>query len=169
MTFNVLASKEKFASYATPYRQSQSGSKDQKGRISKDDPSMLRFVLINAAHMVIKYLKIVRMYGNNHAMIAMRILAETIWTMLSRRILFYDPSVNTEKKMESMRIRSLHPNVSKNVIYTIKLIKNQNITSMSDKLFSWRKLCCDIVLCHLSTINNTRLITVPFLNFSTLW
>jgi hypothetical protein len=58
---------------------------------------MLRFVLVNAAHMVIKYskrmkikyLKTVRGLGKSRAIVAIaRILAETTWTMLSRRIAF---------------------------------------------------------------------------------
>ena len=107
---------------------------------------MLRFVLVNSAHMVIKYsrrmkikyLKLVKRLGKNRAIVAIdRMLAETIWTMLSKRIAFYDEIGSlTEKKIESMRMRSLRPNVSRNVIDTIKIIKNQNITSMSDKLFS---------------------------------
>ena len=111
---------------------------------------MLRFILVNTAHMVIKYskrmkiryLKLVKRLGKSRAIVVIaRILAETIWTMLSRRITFYDEIDRlTEKKMESTRIRSLHPNVSKNVIDTLKLIKNQDIAPMSDKLFSWRIL-----------------------------
>ena len=99
---------------------------------------MLRFVLVNAAHMVIKYLKLVRRLGKHRAIVAIvRMLAETIWTMLSKRIAFYDEIGSlTEKKIESMRMRPLRTNLSRNVIDTIKLIKNQNITFMSDKLFS---------------------------------
>ena len=144
-------SNEKLASYAglVP-RQSQSGSRDQRGHISKNGPSMLRFVLVNAAHMVIKYskrmkikyLKLVKRLGKNRAIVPIaRMLAETIWTMLSKRIAFYDEIGSlTEKKIESMRMRSLRPNVSRNVIDTINLIKNQNITSLSDKLFHRRIL-----------------------------
>ena len=140
-----FGSKEKLASYAglVP-RQSQSGSRDQKGHISKNGPSMLRFILVNAAHMIIKYskrmkiryLKLVKRLGKSRAIVVIaRILAETIWTMLSRRIAFYDEIDRLiEKKMESTRIRSLHPNVSKNVIDTLKLIKNQDIAPVLDKL-----------------------------------
>lgn len=142
-----FSSKEKLASYAglVP-RQSQSGSRDQKGHILKNGPSMLRIILVNAAHMVIKYskrmkiryLKLVKRLGKSRAIVAIaRALAETIWTMLSRRIAFYDEiDLLTEKKIESIRIRSLRPNVSKNVMDTIKLIKNQDIALMLDKLFS---------------------------------
>ena len=146
-----FSTKEKLASYAgLVLRQSQSGSRDQRGHISKNDPSMLRFILVNAAHMIIKYskrmkiryLKLVKRLGKSRAIVAIdRILAETIWTMLSRRIAFYDDIDRlTVKKMESMRIRSLRPNVSKNVIDTIKLIKNQDIAPILDKLFHRRTL-----------------------------
>ena len=51
-----FGSKEKLASYAglVP-RQDQSGNRDIRGHISKHGPSMLRFILVNAAHSVIKY------------------------------------------------------------------------------------------------------------------
>ncbi|MCL4345172.1 MAG: hypothetical protein M1496_02270 [Candidatus Thermoplasmatota archaeon] len=99
---------------------------------------MLRFVLVNAAHMVIKYLKLVRRLGKHRAIVAIaRMLAETIWTMLSKRIALYDEIGSlTEKKIESMRMRSIRPNVSRYVIDIINIIKNHNISSMSDKLFS---------------------------------
>ena len=54
---------------------------------------MLGFILVNAAHMVIKYSKMMKVkylrlvwrLGKNRAIVAIaRILAETIWTMLSR-------------------------------------------------------------------------------------
>ena len=49
-------SKEKLASYAglVP-RQNQSGSSDIRGHITKHGPSMLRFIMVNDAHSVIKY------------------------------------------------------------------------------------------------------------------
>ena len=49
-------SKEKLAAYAglVP-RQDQSGSRDMRGHISRHGPSMLRFIMVNAAHIVIKY------------------------------------------------------------------------------------------------------------------
>ena len=142
-----FSSKKKLASYAglVP-RQSQSGSRDQRGHISKQGPSMLRFVLVNTAHMVIKYsrrmriryLSLVRRLGKSRAVVAIaRNLAETIWTMLSRGIAFLDEIDSlTERKIESMRARSLHPSRETNVKDTIKLIKNQRMRAMSDKLFS---------------------------------
>ena len=131
-----FSNREKLASYAglVP-RQSQSGSRDQRGHISKHGPSMLRFILVNAAHMVIKYskrmktkyLRLVRRLGKSRAVVAIaRILAKVIWTMLSRGVAFYDEIDGLrERKMESMHIRSLHPNKAMNVKDSIKLIKNQ--------------------------------------------
>ena len=141
-----FSSKEKLASYAGPVpRQSRSGSRDQRGHISKQGPSMLMFILVNAAHMVIRYsrrmriryLSPVRRLGNSRAVVAIaRNLAETIWTMLSRGIAFLDEIDSlTERKIESMRARSLHPSRETNVRDTIKLIKNQRMRAMSDKLF----------------------------------
>ncbi len=48
---------EKLASYAglVP-RQDQSGSVDRRGHITKHGPSILRFVLVNAAHLIVRYL-----------------------------------------------------------------------------------------------------------------
>ena len=141
-----FSSKEKLASYAPVTGQSQSGSRDQRGHISKQGPSMIRFILVNAAHMVIKYsrrmriryLSLVRRLGKSRAVVAIaRNLAETIWTMLSRGIAFLDKIDSlTERKIESMRARSLHPSRETNVRDTIKLIKNQRMRAMSDKLFS---------------------------------
>ena len=56
---------------------------------------MLKFILVNAAHMAIKYskkmkvkyLRLVRRLGKNRAIVAIaRIFAERIWTMLSRGV-----------------------------------------------------------------------------------
>jgi transposase len=55
-----FSSKEKLASYSglTP-RQDQSGSRDIRGHISKHGPSMLRIILVTAAHSVIKYSRMI--------------------------------------------------------------------------------------------------------------
>ena len=88
--------------------------------------------------MRIRYLSPVRRLGKSRAVVAIaRNLAETIWTMLSRGIAFLDEIDSlTERKIESMRARSLHPSRETNVRDTIKLIKNQRMRAMSDKLFS---------------------------------
>ena len=113
-------SKEKLASYAglVP-RQYQSGSRDMRGHISRHGPSMLRFIMVNAAHIVVKYsdrmrrkyLSLVRRLGKNRAIVAIaRILLETIYTMLKKGEHFVDQiDTLTEKKMASMRSRAVKP------------------------------------------------------------
>jgi transposase len=112
--------KEKLASYAglTP-RQNQSGSSDIRGHITKHGPSVLRFILVNAAHSVIKYsermkkkyLSLVRRLGKNRAIVAIaRILIETIHTMLKKGTEFIDRiDALTERKMIAMRSRAVKP------------------------------------------------------------
>ena len=113
-------SKEKLAAYAglVP-RQDQSGSSDIRGHITKHGPSMLRFILVNAAHSVVKYsdrmrrkyLSLVRRLGRNRAIVAIaRILIETIYTMLKKGEHFVDQiDTLTERKMKSMRSRAVKP------------------------------------------------------------
>ena len=115
-----FGSKEKLASYAglVP-RQNQSGLSDIRGHITKHGPSMLRFILVNAAHSVVKYsermrrkyLSLVRRLGKNRAIVAIaRILIETIYTMLSRGTEFIDRiDPLTERKMVAMRSRVVKP------------------------------------------------------------
>ena len=115
-----FGSKEKLASYAglVP-RQDQSGNRDIRGHISKHGPSMLRFILVNAAHSVIKYsqkmkkkyLSMVRRLGKNRAIVAIaRILVEIIHTMLSRGQEYTDNIDSlTERKMKNMSIRAKNP------------------------------------------------------------
>lgn len=74
-----FSSKEKLASYAglVP-RQDQSGSSDIRGHITKHGPPMLRFIMVNAAHIFIKYSErmkrkyfcLVRRLGKNRAIVA---------------------------------------------------------------------------------------------------
>ncbi len=115
-----FGSKEKLASYSglVP-KQDQSGNRDMRGHITKHGPSMLRFILVNAAHSVIKYsermkrkyLSIVRRLGKNRAIVAIaRTLIETIYAMLSRGTEFiYSIDALTERKMIAMRSRAVKP------------------------------------------------------------
>jgi transposase len=115
-----FATKEKLASYAglVP-RQNQSGNRDIRGHITKHGPSMLRFILVNAAHLVIryskkmksKYLSIVRRLGKNRAIVAIaRNLLEIIYTMLKKGEDFVDNMDGlTERKIKSMQARSMNP------------------------------------------------------------
>ena len=51
-----FSSKEKLASYAAlVLRRNQSGSSDVRRHITRHGPSMLRFIMVNAAHIVVKY------------------------------------------------------------------------------------------------------------------
>jgi len=114
-----FARKEKLASYAglVP-RQDQSGGMDIRGHITKRGPSMLRFILVNAAHVVIryskkmksKYLSIVRRLGKNRAIVAIaRILLEIIYTMLKKGEDFVDEiDTLTERKIKSMQVRAVN-------------------------------------------------------------
>ena len=124
--------KEKLASYAglTP-RQNQSGNRDIKGHITKHGPSMLRFILVTAAHSLIKYskkmkmkyLSIVRRLGKNRAIVAIaRILVETIYVMLSRGEEFHDQIESlTERKQKAMAARSKNTVMHKDLEDTVKL------------------------------------------------
>jgi len=102
-----------------------------RGHISKHGPSMLRFIMVNAAHKAIKYSKImknkylslVRRIGKNRAIVAIaRILLERIYIMLTRGEKFID-SVDelTERKIKSMKVKKKERNAD--IQRTIKLIK----------------------------------------------
>jgi transposase len=144
---NRFPDKEHLSSYAglTP-RQNQSGNVDIKGHISKHGPSMLRFILVTAAHTVIrysgrmksKYLKIVRRLGKNRAIVAIaRILLESIFIMLSKGIEFIDNVDNlTERKMLAMAARAKNPHVSSEVKEATRLIRKTNIRGMLEQPFS---------------------------------
>ena len=104
-------------------RQDQSGNRDIRGHITKHGPSMLRFILVHAAHIVIKhskrlkskYLSIVRRIGKKRAIVAIaRILIEMIYTMLKKDEDFVDEiDALTERKMNSMRVRAQNPSLVK--------------------------------------------------------
>ena len=82
-------------------------------------PSLLRFILVNAVHLVIrysksmrlKYLSIVMRLGKNRSIVAIaRHLLGIIYTMLTKRVLFMDNIDSlTERKMAAMSIRSRKP------------------------------------------------------------
>ncbi len=140
-------SKEKLASYAglVP-RQDQSGARDIRGHISKHGPSALRFILVNAAHLVVrysermrkKYLSIVRRLGKNRAIVAIaRILLETIFMMLSRNIEFVDSIDSlTERKIMAMSARARNTRQVMKLEHSIKLIKERRLEGSPKELFS---------------------------------
>jgi transposase len=139
--------KESLASYAglVP-RQDQSGKNDRKGHITKEGPSMLRYLLVLAAHTVIKYskkmknkyLSLVRRIGKNRAIVAIaRILAETIFTMLKKNVDFEDEIIPlTEKKVKKMIERANSGSGEINIQENIKLISSKGFRSLSTKPFS---------------------------------
>lgn len=86
---------------------------------------MLRFILVNCSHIVVKYSvrfkkkynSIVRRVGKSRAIVAIaRILTETIYTMLSKRIGFVDEIDSlTERKIRAMEERAKNPGMSKDI------------------------------------------------------
>lgn len=140
-------SKEKFSSYCglVP-KQDQSGSRDIRGHISKRGPSMLRFILVIAAHTAIKkskklrskYLSIVRRVGKNRAIVAVaRILAEIIYSMLKNGEEFIDKIDSlTERKMISMSQKARNAKASEDIVQSVKILREKLIIKSSEHLFS---------------------------------
>ena len=132
-----FGSKEKLASYAGLIpRQDQSGTTYIRGHITKHGPSMLRFILVNAAHSVIKYsdrmrrkyLSLARLAKNGAIVAIARILIETIYTMLSRGTEFIDRiDALTERNIVAMRSRAVRPS------------KTQAIEELMNDLMNARK------------------------------
>ena len=139
--------KEKLAAYAglVP-RQDQSGNRDIKGHITKHGSSMLRFILVTAAHVTIryskkmkaKYLSIVRRLGKNRAIVAIaRILLECIYVMLTRNIEFEDNiDFLTERKMKAMSMRAKNPGRFKDIEEVEKIFMKKRDQHKTDQLFS---------------------------------
>ena len=127
-------------------RQDQSGNRDIRGHITKHGPSMLRFILVNAAHIVIKhskrlkskYLSIVRRIGRKRAIVAIaRILLEMIYTMLKKDEDFVDEiDTLTERKMNSMRVRAENPSLIKKLDEVMNFIKKKRMRGSPNELFS---------------------------------
>ena len=127
-------------------RQDQSSNRDIRGHITKHGPSMLRFILVNAAYIVIKhskrlkskYLSIVRRIGKKRAIVAIaRILIEMIYTMLKKDEDFVDEiDALTERKMNSMRVRAENPSLIKKLDEVINFVKKKMIRDWPNELFS---------------------------------
>ena len=142
-----FSSKEKFASYAglVP-RQDQSGTVNRMGQITKRGPSMLRFILVVAAHTATrrsnrfraKYQGIVRRVGRNRAIVAIaRILTELIYIMLKNNTEFIDKIDSlTERKMKSMVSRASSAKKNAEVTQSIKLLREKRLRGSPVKLFS---------------------------------
>ena len=139
--------KEKLASYARLVpRQDQSGNRDIKGHITKHGSSMLRFILVTAAHVTIryskrmkaKYLGLVRRLGKNRAIVAIaRILLECIYVMLTKNIEFEDNIDSlTERKMKAMSMRAKNPGRFKDIEEVEKIFMKKRDQHKTDQLFS---------------------------------
>jgi transposase len=141
-----FSSKEKLASYAPVTGQNQSGSSDIRGHITKHGPSMLRFILVNAAHSVIKfsdrmrrkYLSLVRRLGRNRAIVAIaRTLIETIYTMLSRGTEFIDRTDSlTERKMVALRSWAMRPSkerAKEELMNDLMILRNERQKRISNE------------------------------------
>ena len=139
-----FSKKEKLASYALVTWQNQSGSTDIRGHITKHGPSMLRFILVNAAHSDIKYstrmkkkyLSLARRLGKSRAIVAIaRTLIETIYTMLSGGTEFIDRiDVLTERKMVAMRSRAIRPSKARaieDIMNDLMNVRNERQKSIS--------------------------------------
>ncbi len=142
--------KENLASYVgLVSRQDQSGDRDIRGHISKHGPSMLRFIMVNATHTVIKfskrmrnkYLSLVRRIGKNREIVAIaRILLEKIFIMLKKGEEFID-NINTltKRKIRTMKEKAKEAKRTVRGIdiqKTIKLIKRNVISDSTKELFS---------------------------------
>ena len=122
-------------------RQDQSGNSDRRGHITKHGPSMLRFVLVTAAHSVIKYsqklkkkyLSIVKRLGKNRAIVAIaRLLIEIMYAMLTRGEDFVDEMESlTERKMRAMSARARNPKGVQEVRDAIDSLRNRRSRKMS--------------------------------------
>ncbi|MCW6168770.1 MAG: hypothetical protein LVQ94_03315, partial [Thermoplasmatales archaeon] len=105
-----------------------------------------RFILVNAAHIVIKhskrlkskYLSIVRRIGKKRAIVAIaRILLEMIYTMLKKDEDFVDEiDALTERKMNSMRVRAQNPSLIKKLYEVMNFIKKKRMRGSPNELFS---------------------------------
>ena len=139
--------KEKLAAYAglVP-RQDQSGNRDIKGHITKHGPSLLRFILVTAAHVTIryskkmkaKYLSLVRRLGKNRAIVAIaRALLECIYVVLTRNIEFEDNTDSlTERKRKVMSMRAKNPRRFKDLEEVEKIFMKNRDQQKTDQLFS---------------------------------
>lgn len=144
---NRFARKDKLASYSglVPSEYS-SGERIVKGHITKQGPSILRFFLVESAHIAIKYTKkfkikynkIVKRLGKKRSIVAVaRMLIETIYAMLKEGKEFMD----IEKDGNSKAVKAgndktgnnkICPNDIKMALYYQRLsqMKNRKISRM---------------------------------------
>ena len=137
-----FSDKGHLASYAglVP-KQFQSGNRDIKGHITKHGPSMLRYVLVLAAHSLVKYsnkmrkkyLSIVHRLGKNRSIVAIaRLLVEIIFIMLTRHEKYMDENDSlTERKIHSMSMRARKESPKIDFKSAVNLLKEKKIMKPS--------------------------------------
>jgi len=102
---------------------------------------MLRYILILAAHSIIKYskkmrskyLSLVRRLGKNRAIVAIaRILIEIIFLMLTRHEKYNDENDQlTEKKIHAMSLRAMKERNGIDLKSVVNLLRGKNMVRMS--------------------------------------
>lgn len=137
-----FSDKGHLASYAglVP-KQFQSGNRDIKGHITKHGPSMLRYVIVLAAHSLVKYsnkmrkkyLSIVHRLGKNRSIVAIaRLLVEIIFTMLTRHEKYMDENDSlTERKIHSMSMRARKESPKIDFKSAVNLLREKKIMKPS--------------------------------------
>jgi len=102
---------------------------------------MIRYILILAAHSIIryskkmrsKYLSLVRRLGKNRSIVAIaRILIEIIFSMLTRHEKYNDENDQlTEKKIHAMSLRALKESHGIDLKSAVNLLREKNMVRMS--------------------------------------
>ncbi len=141
---NRFDMKDKLASYSglVPSEYS-SGERIVKGHITKQGPSILRFFLVESAHIAIKYTKkfkikynkIVKRLGKKRSIVAVaRMLIETIYAMLKEGKEFID----IEKDEDSKAVKAGNDKIGFNDIKMA--LYYQRLSQMRDRKISKMKL-----------------------------
>jgi hypothetical protein len=110
--------------------------------MTKHRPSLLRFILVTAAHvstrfskiMKAKYLPIVRILGKNRAIVAIaRVLLECIFILLTKNVEFHDNIDSlTERKRRGMSMRAKNPGRFKNLEEVKQIFMKKRDYDMTD-------------------------------------
>ena len=143
-TINRFENKLKFALYTglIPGEYS-SGDRKVKGHITKHDPSLLRFFLVETAHSLIKftkkfrskYLSIIRRLGKKRSIIAIAgILAETIYSMLKNNVRYIEKERKETINPDELYFNRLEELSLKKINNMNKLAKNAQVHADSANL-----------------------------------
>jgi transposase len=139
--------KDHFASYTglVP-KVDQSGEREVHGKITKKGPSILRFIIVNSVHTLIKlsprfkkiYLRLVRRLGKKKALIA---LARRFATMIYEILKTKKPYIESFEELYVRKLKKMEFNAKKAVLVTgssttESLINSIDITHLSKEPFS---------------------------------